>query len=145
MDESGRKSTVLRVGEWIAALIGAANCLVVPFLFIQPGGAFPFPALYLIEIALVGLGVLYYVFARLQLDPRWDVVPWLAAGIMLAFVILGGFSIGPYLIPALIAYAGLGVLIEWETDGLSLVKNLGLLILAAVAQGTIMLLATLLA
>lgn len=138
MNEPPDSSPFMRALEWLAALIGAANCLAVPILFIRPGSGFPFPALYLAEIALIGLLILYYVFARYQLDPRWDVIPWVAAGIILAFVILGGFSIGPYLIPALIAFTALGVLIEWETDGLSIVKNLGLLIAAAVAQGLVM-------
>ena len=63
---------------------------------------------------------------------------------MLAFVILGGFTIGLYLIPALIAFAALGVLIDWEAGGLSIARNLGLLIVAGVAQGVVMIGATLL-
>lgn len=145
MNEPPDRSPLGRALEWIAALIGAANCVVVPLLFIRPGSDFPLPALYLVEIALIGLLTLYYVFARYQLDQRWDIVPWVAAGLILAFVILGGFSIGPYLIPALIAFTGLGILIEWETDGLSIVKNLGLLIAAALIQAAVMIAATLIA
>ena len=144
MNDSPGGSPAMRVMEWVAAVVGAATCLVVPAMFVQAGGDFPLPALYLIEIAVVGLLVVYFVYARYQLGERWGVVPWLAAGIMLAFVILGGFTIGLYLIPALIAFAALGVLIDWEAGGLSIARNLGLLIVAAVAQGAVMIGATLL-
>lgn len=145
MNDSPSGSPVKRIMEWIAALIGAATCLVVPAMFIQAGDEFPLPALYLIEIALIGLLVVYFVYARHHLSERWRVVPWIAAGIMLAFVILGGFSIGLYLIPALIAFAGLGILIDWEAGGLAIARHLALLILAAVAQGAVMIGATLIA
>ena len=141
---AGARRGPKRIGEWVAAVVGAATCIIVPAMFIQAGGDFPLPALYFMEIAAVGLLVVYFVYARHQLSERWGVVPWVAAGIMLAFVILGGFSIGLYLIPALIAFAALGVLIDWEAGGLSIARNLGLLIVAAVAQGAVMIGATLL-
>ena len=144
MNDSYKAQGAKRIGEWVAAVVGAATCLVVPAMFVQAGGDFPLPALYLLEIAVVGLLVVYFVYARHQLSERWSVVPWLAAGIMLAFVILGGFTIGLYLIPALIAFAALGVLIDWEAGGLSIARNLGLLMVAAVAQGAVMIAATLL-
>lgn len=144
MDDSYGERGAKRIGEWVTAVIGAATCLIVPAMFLQAGGEFPLPALYLLEIAVVGLLVVYFVFIRHQVSERWGIVPWIAAGIMLAFVILGGFTIGLYLIPALIAFAALGVLIDWEAGGLSIARNLGLLIVAGVAQGVVMIGATLL-
>ncbi|HMT20220.1 MAG TPA: hypothetical protein PKE20_03070 [Promineifilum sp.] len=102
-------SPMMRVLEWVAALVGAANCVIVPLLFAQPGGRdFPLPGLYFIEIVAVGVLVAIFVALRPRLSPRWNAIPWIAAGIILTFVILGGFSIGLYLIPAAIAFAVTG-------------------------------------
>jgi hypothetical protein len=141
MSYSYGKSNLARAAEWFAALVGAINCILVPVLFAQPGGMdFPFPGLYFIEIALLGVLVLVFVALRPRLGGRWNALPWAAAGIILAFVILGGFSIGPYLIPALITFSITGILVDWQTGGM-LTHHLGLLLMAAVVQGAVMALA----
>lgn len=94
MNISTHKSSMLRPLEWLAALIGAINCILVPGLFAQQGRSFPLPFLYFLEIILLGVLVLLFVARRPQLDDRWHALPWAAAGVILAFVILGGFSIG---------------------------------------------------
>jgi hypothetical protein len=130
-----------RALEWIAALAGAITCVAVPLVFLQPDRAdFPLPGLYFVEIALTGVGVLVVVAFRSRLSSRWEIVPWVAAGIVLAFVVLGGFSIGPYLIPALIAFLAVGVLIGWQTGRLH-VGYLGYWLTAAIMQAALMLLA----
>lgn len=142
MTYSHGKSSIARVGEWLAALVGAINCILVPALFAQPGGMdFPFPGLYFIEIAALGVLVLGFIALRPRLSLRWNALPWLAAGIVLAFVILGGFSIGPFLIPALLAFIATGILVDWQTGG-AIARNVGLLFVAAVVQGAVMALAT---
>lgn len=131
---------LMRAGEWLAAVIGAVNCILVPALFAQWGGMdFPFPALYFIEIVLLGVLVLGYVALRPRLDGRWQALPWVAAGILLAFVILGGFTIGPFLIPACVAFAAVGVLGDLQTGGLK-AQFVGVFLLAAVLQGAAMVL-----
>lgn len=130
-----------RLLEWLAAVIGAANCVIVPLLFAQPGQRdFPFPALYFIEIALLGVAVITCVALRPATPGRWSIVPWIAAGIILAFVILGGFSIGFFLIPALFAFIVAGVAIDKQAGG-PIARHFGLLLVAAIAQGAFMLLA----
>lgn len=130
-----------RILEWLAAVIGAANCVIVPLLFAQPGGRdFPFPVLYFIEIALLGVAVVLYVALRSAAPGRWSVVPWAAAGIILAFVILGGFSIGYFLIPAFLAFTFVGVVADRQTGG-PIARHFGLLLVAAIAQAAFMLLA----
>lgn len=132
-----------RLLEWLAALIGAANCILVPLAFAQSQeNLFPLPGLYFIEIALVGVVVLAFVAWRPKLGERWLALPWLAAGIMLAFVTLGGFSIGFYLIPALIAFVIVG-LISFRPTG-SVARYFSLLLVVAVVQGVMMMGATLL-
>ena len=132
-----------RAGEWVAALIGAVNCVLVPAIFAQSqGDLFPFPGLYFVQIALVGVLVLAFVVARSRPKTRWPALPWVAAGIMLAFVVLGGFSIGPFLVPAFLAFLVTGVLVDVQT-GAALARHIGLLIVAAVIQGALMALAIL--
>jgi hypothetical protein len=132
------KTSVMRAGEWIAALIGAVNCILVSMLFARSAGAdFPFPALYLIEIALVGVLVLMFVAARPGLKGRSSALPWVAAGIMLAFVVLGGFSIGPFLIPAFLAFLVTGILVDWPPGG-AMARRAGVLLVAVVVQAAIM-------
>jgi hypothetical protein len=126
------------MAEWLAALVGAVNCIFVPLAFAQnQGRLFPLPGLYFVEIALLGVLVLVFVAARTGLEARWLALPWIAAGIVLAFVILGGFSIGPYLIPAFLAFVVTGVLVDIQT-GRAMAKHLGILVVAAVAQGALM-------
>jgi hypothetical protein len=145
MTYSHGKSGIARAGEWLAALVGAITCILVPALFAQPGGmAFPFPGLYFIEISALGVVVLGFVALRLRLSPRWNALPWIAAGIILTFVILGGFSIGPFLIPALIAFSAAGILVDRHTGG-PMSQHAGLLLVAAVVQGAVMALAILIA
>lgn len=130
------KVDIRRLFEWIAALIGAVNCLFVSIVFWQ--GDFPAPALYLIEIALLGLFVVAFVAARARLSTRWNALPWVAAGILLAFVILGGFSIGFFLIPAFLAFAIVGVLAD-TMDHRAMARHFGFLLVAAVAHAAVML------
>lgn len=131
----------LRLLEWLAAAAGAITCIVVPVLFAQPQGRdFLFPALYFVEIALCGLLVLAYVAFRPRLSLVWGAVPWAAAGILLTFVILGGFSIGRYLIPGLIAFLAVALLAGLQS-GAPVAQRLGIFLVAAVAQGAAMLIA----
>ncbi len=119
MTHSTEKGGIWRTLEWIAAIIGAATCVLAPLLFIgsvQRGELFP--ALYFIEIGVVGVLVLYYVAARSRLGARWAAVPWIASGIILVFVILAGFTIGPALIPALLAFLAVGVLAGRQSGGI---------------------------
>lgn len=128
--------------EWVAALVGVVNCILVPLAFARSQEKlFPLPGLYFIEIALVGLSVLAFVALRPGLGPRWLILPWVAAGIILAFVMLGGFSIGFYLIPALTAFTAVGF-ISTRLTGL-MATHFSLLLVAAVLQGAVMMGATL--
>ena len=143
MTLSAGRSILIRAGEWIAALIGAVNCILVPLAFAQSQeNIFPLPGLYFIEIALVGLLILAFVALRPGLGARWLALPWVAAGIILAFVFLGGFSIGFYLIPALVAFVVVGRLGDGQA-GRARGGHFGLLLVTAVIQGAFMVIMTL--
>ncbi|MDH5507265.1 MAG: hypothetical protein OEZ02_08600 [Anaerolineae bacterium] len=94
--------------QLILALFGAMVCI---FVAIQFSGAqdqmWPTPGLYLVEIALLGS----FCLASLAVDTQAArMVPWGISGILLTFVILGGFSVGTPLRPALLAFLAVAVL-----------------------------------
>jgi hypothetical protein len=102
---------------------------------------FPFPLLYLIEIiALSYLALL----PLLREEPGGDrpgrtpALIWISAGGLLAFVILGGFSIGFYLIPGFLAFVIAGVLAD-RRQNLSFAGHVGAMFLMASLQAAFML------
>lgn len=127
------------------AILAAANCLWVAVLFgtsqLSPGQSawslFPLPGLYLAEIALIGIFTLFAVWEDTN---KWAAGLPVAAGILLAFYVLGGFSIGPYLLPALIAQGALIIL--WAKEHRAkITTKLAIILGAAIGQGGVMLLA----
>lgn len=102
---------------------------------------FPFPLLYLIEIiALSFLAILSSMPAETEGDrPGWmPALIWIAAGGLLAFVILGGFSIGFYLIPGMLAFVGAGILAD-RRQNLNIIGHVGVMFLTASIQAALML------
>jgi|GEM_PF-2898409 len=90
-------------------LVGAADCVVVAAIFGAQSAAgndfWLLPGLYLLQIGLLGLITLYSLTKSIhQPETIWRSIPWISAGILLAFVVLGAFSIGPFLIPAALAF-----------------------------------------
>ena len=141
MSRGVNSGQVLRIAEWLLAIVGVVNCVVVPFLFAQnQSDLFPLPGLYFIEIALSGVLGLISVVIEHHEDWRWRTVPWIVAGILLAFVVLGGFSIGFFLIPATIAFLGVGFLGDRHRSR-RMVSHVGHFLIAAAVQATIMLIA----
>lgn len=127
---------------WVLAIIGAWVCLWVAGAFSAQqldrlDSLWPLPGLYLLEVALVGLAVVISLFLR-----NWNaalvIVPWLAGGILLAFVILGGFSIGPFLLPAMLAFWAVGVIADLGGRR-KFAVHLELAMIAALLQGGLML------
>src|SRR5436190_10788208 len=95
----------------------------------------PLPALYLIEVpAVAGLAALAVVGGW----ERRAEVTWAAAGVLLGFAFLAGFSIGFYYLPCVLLLALAGVRLD-RADWRQLALHLGLAILWAAAQGAVML------
>jgi hypothetical protein len=135
------RAKVLRLLEWAFAIFGAVVCLVVVLLFasLQPDQLWPLPGIYFIEVAL--LGVLVAASRAMDALPgsaAWGAVPWVGAGVLMSFVILGGFSIGPFLFPAMLAFWLAGVFADLRQRR-RLAGHLVLAILAALLQGALML------
>jgi len=138
-DQVTQRSTPILA--WILAIFGATVCLLVAVGFgaQQADNLWPLPGVYLVEVIVLGLAVV----ASLVLTKGINLAiraatPWLAGGILLAFVILGGFSIGPYLFPALLAFWLVGVIVDLPRPR-KIALHLGLALLLALLQGGIML------
>ncbi|MFC1923005.1 hypothetical protein ACFLY4_06920 [Chloroflexota bacterium] len=117
----------LRSLEWVLSVLGAINCILIPILFslaqIQvPDGnlsdIWPLPAIYFLEI--ISLGILCVIaVAKNQNQPKslWSGIPWICSGILFAFVILGAWTIGFYLIPAMILFLIVGIMGDRRIKG----------------------------
>jgi hypothetical protein len=113
--------------EWVLSIIGALDCIIVVVIFSisqipYPDGKlidiWPFPLLYFIEISLVGiLSVVAVTILRSNSASKWSAIPWICSGIILAFVILGAWTIGFFLIPAMICFLFVGIFADKRTQG----------------------------
>jgi len=122
------------------AVVAAINCVIVPLFFTQQRPLFPLPGLYLIEIAVLGILGLAGLLIVESRSAFWRGSPWIAAGVLLAFVILGGFSIGLFLIPATVAFLLAGFLMN-RLKGGQVIRFIGLFLIAAVLQVILMMIA----
>ena len=100
-------SWVLRGCEWFFALLGAAVCVVVAIAFAsqQFNDLWLTPGLYFLEIIFLALLVLISKVAEVKpVKMSNSVITWIAGGVLLAFVILWGFSMGLFLVPAMLSF-----------------------------------------
>ena len=141
MNLSSRKipHRALRGAEWALALIGAVICVGVAIMAasMQFNDLWPTPGIYLLELILLGmLAMASRILDRGEPKTDYGTVTWAAGGILLAFVILAGFSIGPFLFPAMLAFwlaAAAGDL----RQNRAILPHLGIALIAAVFQGGI--------
>jgi len=108
------------LAEKILAVLGAVFSLGVVYLFSTSQissfdlifvDLFPLPGLYFLEILALCLASTALILKPSQSKSPWlNFLPWLCAGVLLAFVILGAWTIGFYLIPAMLAYLIAGIL-----------------------------------
>jgi len=128
-----------RVFLWLLAFAGVANCVFVPLLF-AASMQLPFfllPGLYFIEIAALGLlGVVSVVRAQSTPSGWLGNIPWITAGVLLAFNILGAWTIGLFLIPGTVSFLGVGFFLA---ERQKIWQGLGLFLVAAIAQAGLML------
>jgi hypothetical protein len=117
----------LRSLEWVLSVLGAINCILIPILFalsqIQvPDGnlsdIWPLPAIYFLEI--ITLGIMCVIAVAKNQNPAesfWSGIPWICSGILFVFVILGAWTIGFYLIPAMILFLIVGIMGDRRIKG----------------------------
>jgi hypothetical protein len=98
-------------------LVGAADCIAVAAIFgLQPAPGSDFwllPGLYFLQVGLLGLITLFSLTRAVnQPDTIWRGIPWISTGILFALVVLGAWSIGPFLIPAALAFLIAGLILD---------------------------------
>ncbi|HSO26580.1 MAG TPA: hypothetical protein VLS48_00815 [Anaerolineales bacterium] len=136
---------IARVLEWAFALLGGLSGLSIILGFLVNAGAtqslgslFPFPLLYLIELFFaVLMGAMSVFLNKGTRTTLLAALPWITAGILLAFVALGSAAFGPGLVLPMLAFLIAGVLTDLRQGG-SLLAHAGLLLLVAVIQAFLM-------
>ena len=117
----------LRSFEWVFSVLGAINYVLVSILFsfsqiqLSDGdlsNIWPFPAIYFLEMITLGIMCVIAV-ARNKIQPKsiWSGIPWICSGILFAFVILGAWTIGFYLIPAMVLFFIVGIMADRRING----------------------------
>jgi hypothetical protein len=129
-----------RAMEWILAAIGATTTLMAGA--IAAGGASADLPAQLILAAVAIMGFAGFVAVALDVKGRsrkWGSVTWMVAGALSALVVLAGFSYGPYLIPAVLAFLGAAFLADRRRGQASL-PHLGVSLLSAFACALVIIL-----
>jgi hypothetical protein len=129
----------MRIIEIILGFTGALICAGVAVLFAAGQasagvGLWPLPGLVFLELILLGqLGLLSAAREAGSAHPTWGFVPWGVTGALTSLVILGGFSIGPFLLPATLCFLMVSLisLPRWDKRTL---PSVGLAFLAAIVQ-----------
>lgn len=148
MDSLGLKlQKIWRVLEWVLGGLAAANCIWLGLSYWQyqlsspgvaPQSLWPIPALFLVEIILLGVAGLYSIIINNRAkQKRLGTVPWISAGALSVFVILAGVSFGTGLIPAAGAFTGAGIFADVRQEQ-SILKHIGLFLLSAFVQALLM-------
>ncbi len=137
----------MRILELILGVLGlnlcAAGGLYALYYLYSAGPSlqqhiWPLPGGYLMEMNILGvIGLAGVVLDRERSSPRWGKLSWAVAGALGAMAVLGAWSIGWLYAPAAAAFAGAGVVAD-RRRGRSVVRNLGLVVLAAVVQAGVM-------
>ena len=133
------RQKVLRLLEWVFAVLGTAVCEVAVIFFAsqQLDALWPAPGFYFIEIVLFGVLVVVNLIKDTNLPGAiWGAIPWVAGGVLLAFVILAGFTIGPLLFPAMLAFWLAGAAADLRQRR-GLARHFGLAVIAALFQGAL--------
>ncbi len=134
--------------EWLLAIIGIAVCLgVAAVIGSQQSPLGPVPGLYLLEfilIALIGATNQFVKASTIELSKpfRWlssKAITWIIVGILLPFVIFGGFSIGLFLLPSLLAFLLAGIISDWRSIR-KFISHVSIAVVSAVIQGSLILL-----
>jgi hypothetical protein len=119
-------SLLLGLGFWLALRLQ------------QP--VWPFPALYLLEMAVVSILITVGLWQAVTGSPALrSRLPWVGIGLILGFVVLGAFSIGFAYLPVALLFAAAASLSD-RRMGRNVLVHLGVAFIAALAQVAVMLL-----
>ncbi len=113
--------------EWAFSILAALNCIIVVLFFSiaelqYPVGElltiWPFPLLYFIEILIISILCMVAVgMLNTNSKSLWSAIPWICSGFLLAFIVLGAWTIGFFLIPAMLLLLFVGIFVDRRTQG----------------------------
>ena len=130
-----------RTLERLLAALAAAICLILCALIWQAVSAqqpmWPLPALYLLEMLAASILGVWDIWSG-ETRQHGAIVTWVVTGILLAFVIIGAWSVGFLFIPVTGLLAISAVLSDRRL-GRNLALHLGVGFAAALAQAALML------
>ncbi len=129
--------------EQFLAVVGAAACLLISARIGQVVGAtqpmWPLPGLYLVEMSIVGVLGLFGTLGNGSGRSSLRIgLTWAAVGILLAFVLMGAWSIGPFFSPVVLIFA-IAAILSSRRQGQNMLLHAGISFLAAIAQAALML------
>ena len=85
----------------------------------------PLPAIVLIELGILGLMGLAAVASDIEGNSkRWGSLTWAIVGGLGAVMLVGAFSIGPLVFPAVLAFGTAGLLADWRHER-RIMENIG--------------------
>jgi hypothetical protein len=131
-----RRQKVFRSLDWLFAVIAAFICILVAggFSASQFPDLWPFPGLYFIELVILAVvGVISRASGNWAKHSIATSIPWINAGILLSFVILGALSIGLFLFPAMLAFLISGIFADLN-QARKMPVHAGVAIIAALVQ-----------
>lgn len=138
---AAERMVAVRLLEWVLATIGAASTIAVALLAAPSARGELAPSAILAAVALAGfLGFVAVMRDDKGADRPWGAIIASVAGMLSALVILAGFSFGPYLLPAALAFLTVAALAA-RRQGRSLAQQATFF--AAGALGTALILALL--
>ena len=129
--------------ERFLAVIGTIICVIVSVLVWLVVSArqsmWPLPDLYLLEMITASILGMWSIWGNeSSSSPPRGILTWVVVGILVAFVIMGSFSIGFWFMPAVGLFAIAAILSD-RRQGRNLVIHLGIGLVAALAQAALML------
>jgi hypothetical protein len=139
--------------ERLLVIVGIAICLgVAAVIGSQQPPLWPVPGLYLIEFILITIGGAVNQLVKtgtvtISKSFRWlssKAIRWIIVGMLLPFVIFGGFSIGLFLLPAMLAFLLAGILSDWRLST-KVIGHIGVAVMSAVIQGALILILNIIA
>jgi len=138
MERSNLKGRAYQIELFVSGL-GLAVCLITNYLIwrsVAPNqGMWLLPGLYFIELA-AGAAICFLAYT-LQY-PGASTISWIYCGVLGAFIVLAGFSVGFLYTPVFLIFAGISIYSTIK-DRQNMFTQLGILVLSILVQLAFML------
>lgn len=125
--------------ERMLAILAAVVCLSITLVIWIRISAYqsmwPLPGLYFIEMVSLSL-ISTFIFVRG--NPRGSLITWVAAGVIIAFSILGAASVGLFYLPVALMFGVISL--TWDVrNKQQLMAHLGIFLMAGIVQSVLIL------